>query len=149
MANDPPILVADEPTGNLNSVTAESIFNLFENLVAGGKTILMVTHDLDLASRATRTILLVDGEIADGDEALDAVSRGGSGRHPMFKLKPRWRKVLRDLWLNKNRTIVVVLSIAVGVFAVGTIASSQIILSRDLRATYLASNPGSRYDYDL
>ncbi len=55
--------------------------------------------------------------------------------------KPRWRKVLRDLWLNKNRTIVVVLSIAVGVFAVGTIASSQIILSRDLRATYLASNP--------
>jgi putative ABC transport system permease protein len=59
----------------------------------------------------------------------------------MLKLKPRWRKVLRDLWLNKNRTIVVVLSIAVGVFAVGTIASSQIILSRDLRATYLASKP--------
>ncbi len=56
-------------------------------------------------------------------------------------LKPRWRKVLRDLWLNKNRTIVVVLSIAVGVFAVGTIASSQIILSRDLRASYLATNP--------
>jgi len=56
-------------------------------------------------------------------------------------LKPRWRKVLRDLWLNKNRTIVVVLSIAVGVFAVGTIASSQIILSRDLSAAYLATNP--------
>ena len=50
----------------------------------------------------------------------------------MLKIKPRWRKVWRDLWLNKNRTIVVVLSIAVGVFAVGTIASSQIILSRDL-----------------
>ena len=59
----------------------------------------------------------------------------------MLKLKPRWRKVVRDLWLNKNRTIVVVLSIAVGVFAVGTIASSQIILSRDLSATYLATNP--------
>ena len=56
-------------------------------------------------------------------------------------LRPRWRKVLRDLWLNKNRTIVVVLSIAVGVFAVGTIATSQIILSRDLRAAYLATNP--------
>jgi putative ABC transport system permease protein len=56
-------------------------------------------------------------------------------------LSPRWRKVLRDLWLNKNRTVVVVLSIAVGVFAVGTIASSQIILSRDLTAIYLASNP--------
>ena len=48
----------------------------------------------------------------------------------MRKPAPRWRKVMRDLWLNKNRTLVVVLSIAVGVFAVGTIASSQIILSR-------------------
>ncbi len=56
-------------------------------------------------------------------------------------LRPRWKKVLRDLWLNKNRTIIVMLSIAVGVFAVGTIASSQIILSRDLTATYLATNP--------
>jgi putative ABC transport system permease protein len=59
----------------------------------------------------------------------------------VLKLNPRWRKVLRDLWLNKNRTIIVVLSIAVGVFAVGVIASSQIILSRDLSATYLATNP--------
>ncbi len=66
LANDPPIVVADEPTGNLDSVTSESIFKLFEDLIAGGKTILMVTHDLDLARRATRTILLVDGEIADG-----------------------------------------------------------------------------------
>jgi putative ABC transport system permease protein len=58
-------------------------------------------------------------------------------------LKPRWRKVVRDLWLNKSRTVVVVLSIAVGVFAVGTIASSQIILSRDLSATYQATNPAN------
>lgn len=59
----------------------------------------------------------------------------------MPKLNPRWRKVIRDLWLNKNRTMIVVLSIAVGVFAIGTIASSQIILSRDLQAAYLATNP--------
>jgi putative ABC transport system permease protein len=61
----------------------------------------------------------------------------------MFKmlLGPRWRKVVRDLWLTKTRTLLVVLSIAVGVFAVGTIATSQIILSRDLRAIYLATNP--------
>src|SRR5690349_2322017 len=45
LANDPPLIVADEPTGNLDSVTAEKIFGLFENLVAAGKTILMVTHD--------------------------------------------------------------------------------------------------------
>jgi putative ABC transport system permease protein len=56
-------------------------------------------------------------------------------------LRPRWRKVLRDLWLNKNRTVVVMLSIAVGVFAIGTIASSYIILSHDLTESYLATNP--------
>jgi len=61
MANDPPILAADEPTGNLDSKTADAIFHLFEELVAAGKTILMVTHDHDLASRVTRTITLADG----------------------------------------------------------------------------------------
>lgn len=62
----------------------------------------------------------------------------------MFKwIKPRWRKVWRDLWLNKSRTAVVVMSIAVGVFAVGTISSSQIILSRDLSATYMATHPAN------
>lgn len=65
LANDPPILVADEPTGNLDSRTAVTIFNLFEELVKEGKTILMVTHDQDLAKRVTRTIIIADGEIID------------------------------------------------------------------------------------
>jgi putative ABC transport system ATP-binding protein len=65
LANDPPILAADEPTGNLDSQTAESVCRLFESLVAQGKTILMVTHDRDLARRASRTIRLVDGEISN------------------------------------------------------------------------------------
>jgi putative ABC transport system ATP-binding protein len=67
LANDPPILVADEPTGNLDSATAESVFHLFEELVAGGKTILMVTHDGELAARAARTITIADGELV-GDK---------------------------------------------------------------------------------
>jgi putative ABC transport system ATP-binding protein len=65
LANDPPIVVADEPTGNLDSVTAESIFKLFKSLVDNGKTILMVTHDMDLARRVGRTVMLADGEIVD------------------------------------------------------------------------------------
>jgi energy-coupling factor transporter ATP-binding protein EcfA2 len=65
MANDPPILVADEPTGNLDSKTAESVFRLFEGLVDQGKTILMVTHDVDLADRVTRTVIISDGEIIE------------------------------------------------------------------------------------
>lgn len=63
LANDPPLLAADEPTGNLDSKTADSVFQLFDDLVARGKTILMVTHDNDLASRVGRTITLADGEI--------------------------------------------------------------------------------------
>ena len=63
LANDPPILVADEPTGNLDSTTARSVFQLFEALVEQGKTIVIVTHDTDLARRVARTIILSDGEI--------------------------------------------------------------------------------------
>lgn len=65
LANDPPIIATDEPTGNLDWHTAENVMSLFENLVAQGKTILMVTHDDDLAARATRTIALADGEIVN------------------------------------------------------------------------------------
>jgi len=65
LANDPPIIVADEPTGNLDSKTAAAVFRMFEQLVAQGKTILMVTHDNDLAKRVTRAVLVADGEIVD------------------------------------------------------------------------------------
>ena len=58
-------------------------------------------------------------------------------------LPPRWAKVLRDLWEHKTRTLLVVLSIAVGVFAVGMIASTQQILSRQLMESYLGVNPGN------
>jgi putative ABC transport system ATP-binding protein len=63
MANDPPILVADEPTGSLDSTTARAVLDVFEDLVAQGKTILLVTHDRDIARQATRTIALADGQI--------------------------------------------------------------------------------------
>jgi putative ABC transport system ATP-binding protein len=64
MANDPPILVADEPTGSLDSATTQAVLRVFEDLVSQGKTVLLVTHDRDLASRAGRTITLADGEVA-------------------------------------------------------------------------------------
>jgi putative ABC transport system permease protein len=58
-------------------------------------------------------------------------------------LKPRWRKVLRDLWSNKTRTLLVVLSIAVGVFAIGMVGGSRVILIRDLTDTWMAVSPPS------
>lgn len=63
LANDPPLVAADEPTGNLDSQSARSVLRLFHRLVEAGKTILMVTHDRELAAQAQRTLELADGEI--------------------------------------------------------------------------------------
>ena len=63
LANDPLILVADEPTGNLDTKNAATIFRLFADLVGEGKTILMVTHDDELARLAPRTVTIADGLI--------------------------------------------------------------------------------------
>jgi len=63
LANEPQVIVADEPTGRLDTSTAETIFQIFEKLVAQGKTVLMVTHDLSFAKRFTRILWLADGEI--------------------------------------------------------------------------------------
>jgi ABC-type multidrug transport system ATPase subunit len=65
LANDPPVIIADEPTGNLDSKTAESVFAMFNQLVAQGKTIIIVTHDSGLAKQTHRTALIVDGEIVN------------------------------------------------------------------------------------
>ena len=61
LATDPPLLVADEPTGNLDSRTAESIIDLFDELAEQGKTIVMVTHDPSLTQRTSRTVTISDG----------------------------------------------------------------------------------------
>jgi len=65
LANDPMLLAADEPTGNLDSKTADAMFQVFESLVTEGKTIVLVTHDRDLAARATRRVHIADGLIVD------------------------------------------------------------------------------------
>ncbi len=86
LANDPPIIAADEPTGNLDSKTADAVFELFESLVSQGKTIVMVTHDNDLANRVTRALHVADGEIVEdrkrwlddelAEEAAEAAPHG-------------------------------------------------------------------------
>jgi len=69
LANDPPILTADEPTGNLDSETAGAVLELFRSLAAGGTTILIATHERDIARVASRTVALVDGRLAKGAAA--------------------------------------------------------------------------------
>ncbi len=65
LANDPPIIVADEPTGNLDSRATDVILRLFNDLANQGKTILIVTHDQSFTSRTERTVILSDGEFVD------------------------------------------------------------------------------------
>jgi putative ABC transport system ATP-binding protein len=68
LANDPPLIVADEPTGNLDSHTAQEVMEFFARLVAAGKTVVMVTHERDLARYFARSITLMDGAVV-GEEA--------------------------------------------------------------------------------
>jgi len=72
MANDPAILVADEPTGSLDSATASAVIDLFADLVRQGRTILLVTHDKDVAKRGSRIITLSDGEIIGSERRASA-----------------------------------------------------------------------------
>jgi putative ABC transport system ATP-binding protein len=64
LANDPPVLIADEPTGNLDSHTAHAVFDMLAGLTESGKTVVYVTHDRELAARSDGGIELLDGHIA-------------------------------------------------------------------------------------
>ncbi len=70
LANYPPLLVADEPTGNLDSASAQAIYELFQKVVKEGKTLLMVTHDTELARAVPRRIEIKDGRIVCDDGTL-------------------------------------------------------------------------------
>jgi len=68
LVNNPSLILADEPTGNLDSKTGSDIIGIFEELAASGQTIILVTHDPAIAARTHRRIRIVDGKIADGEE---------------------------------------------------------------------------------
>ena len=70
LANDPPIILADEPTGNLDPETSEAVLGFLRDVNNEGRTVVMVTHDMRAAATAKRTLRLVDGAIADGPKAV-------------------------------------------------------------------------------
>jgi putative ABC transport system ATP-binding protein len=78
LANDPPLLVADEPTGNLDSQTSENVLALFTSLAAGGTTVIVVSHERDISRLAGRTIFLEDGHVASDSarEEPEHLARG-------------------------------------------------------------------------
>jgi putative ABC transport system ATP-binding protein len=74
LANDPPILLADEPTGNLDSVTADAVLELFAGLNADGQTIVVVTHERDVRAVAGRQVTLADGRVLMDESAATEVT---------------------------------------------------------------------------
>jgi putative ABC transport system ATP-binding protein len=69
LANDPPLIVGDEPTGNLDTATAHEVFSLFEGLVSKGKTLMIVTHDRELSTRTGRVLHLIDGRLQHDEDS--------------------------------------------------------------------------------
>ncbi len=77
LVNNPSILLADEPTGNLDSQTSEEIMRVFESLASQGQTVIMVTHEPDIAAHARRVVVLRDGVIASDDRRAAFAARVG------------------------------------------------------------------------
>jgi putative ABC transport system ATP-binding protein len=83
LVNNPSILLADEPTGNLDSGTSEEIMRVFETLADQGQTVIMVTHEPDIASHARRVVVLRDGLLASDDRRSSFVEKLGTGAHAL------------------------------------------------------------------
>lgn len=81
LANDPKLIIADEPTGNLDSKTAESVMNIFRLLISQGKTVIIVSHDKDIADYCDRVIRLKDGQIIN-----DLTTYEGSDSHAIYEM---------------------------------------------------------------
>ena len=79
LANDPRVVVADEPTGNLDSTTAAAVFALFGRLADTGRTVVLVTHDAELARQARRVVRMADGRIVDHGTLVGGAGGGGQG----------------------------------------------------------------------
>ncbi len=137
LVNSPSLILADEPTGNLDTRTSQEIMEIFRSLNRGGITILMVTHDEDIASYARRRIRFRDGKViadetvpemrAAGSSQIEvgkirsAADAGNGRRHGIFSPGELWenlRSAARSLWQNRMRAFLTALGILIGVGAV-------------------------------
>ncbi len=125
LVNRPAVLLADEPTGNLDSATSEEIMKLFHALNDEGITIIMVTHEPDIAAHARRTIVMRDGLIRSDERRLPPVFHqegNAAAGHSHFGWLSLALNILstsfRALLRNKMRTVLTALGIIIGVAAV-------------------------------
>jgi macrolide transport system ATP-binding/permease protein len=127
LINDPFLLCADEPTGNLDSKSTVEIMDIIKELNATGITIIMVTHEPDLAQQAKRIIRLQDGEIIKDERTRNDVSDTGlvnkshileNKKHSAFnmaRVNDYFKQAIRSLLSNKTRSLLSILGVLIGV----------------------------------
>ena len=118
LVQDPQVLLADEPTGNLDSKSTHDILGLFDELHREGRTIILVTHEEEVGARATRTIWLRDGLISDGRPVLESPLEATS-----MNLLENLQTAFSAIASNKLRSLLTMLGVIIGVFAVTTMLS--------------------------
>ncbi|WP_024298283.1 MacB family efflux pump subunit [Methylomicrobium lacus] len=157
LMNNPPVLLADEPTGALDSRSGEEVMALLGALHKSGRTILLITHDAGVAAHADRIINISDGKISD-----DSAPEGGNTPHPEVKIDTGGKAgiladigeavktALRALRVNLFRTALTLLGIIIGVAAVVTMlavgeGSQQDVLDqiRSMGTNLLSIRPGA------
>ncbi len=145
LATDPALVLADEPTGNLDSTATADVLGLFNELHAAGRTVVLITHEADVAAQAARVIHMRDGLLAS-DES--------DGRHPGGGRPMNWADTLRNgfdaIRTHKLRSILTSLGILIGIAAVvltvGLGQGAQQQVSKQLSAlggNLLIVSPGS------
>ena len=127
LMNDPPVILADEPTGALDSRSGEDVMNLLKELHAAGRTVILITHDEKVAAHAARIIRIHDGKIAEDSGAKPAAvkpaavaQKNGQGAGLLADMAESFITVLRSLRVNLFRTALTLLGIIIGVAAVVT-----------------------------
>jgi macrolide transport system ATP-binding/permease protein len=125
LMNDPPVILADEPTGALDSRSGEDVMNLLKALHAEGRTIILITHDENVASHAHRIIRIHDGKITEDtgtavQKASSAPRAQGEGAGLLADVAESFVTALRALRVNMFRTALTLLGIIIGVAAVVT-----------------------------
>lgn len=127
LMNDPPVILADEPTGALDSRSGEDVMNLLKELHASGRTVILITHDESVAAHAQRIIRIHDGKIAEDSGAKSSIvapvtstQKSGEGAGLIADMAESFVTALRSLRVNLFRTALTLLGIIIGVAAVVT-----------------------------
>lgn len=138
LINDPPIVLADEPTGNLDSKSSARVLEILRGIHAQGRTVIIITHDRQVAAQCERIVEVLDGRVIDSPPAAGAAERplpplpGVPARSAV-----RWREDVVTAWRNvlrnKSRSLLTMMGVSIGVAAVlatitlGTYARTKIL----------------------